>query len=98
MAILIPPNLTLLAGGQQGQLVDATAPTDPPDLTEPLINEPAQTNPPASIAMTGPLQYLLGTWTNQNLGQTMMGGPENPYSYNLMILPPSSSRTSPPTR
>ncbi len=76
-----------IAGGQQGQLEDASAPTDSPQLTRPLINEPAQANPPASITVTGPLQYLLGTWTNQNLGQTMAGGPENPYSYNLMVLP-----------
>lgn len=87
MAITIPPNHSLVAGGQQGQVANMTAPTDPPNLTQPLINEPAQDNPPASIAMTGPLQYLLGTWTNQNIGQSGLGGTENPYSYNLMILP-----------
>jgi hypothetical protein len=87
MATTAAPNHTPVAGGQQGQLVDATAPTDPPNLTQPLINEPAQGNPPASITVTGPLQYLIGTWTNQNIGQSLAGGPENPYSYNLMILP-----------
>lgn len=87
MATSAPTNHTRLAGGQQGQLVDTSVPTDPPNLTQPLINEPAQANPPAQITTTGPLQYLIGTWTNQNIGQSMMGGPENPYSYNLMILP-----------
>ena len=74
-------------GGQQGQVVKASSPVVPPELDRPLINEPAQANPPAQITTTGPLQYLVGTWTNQNIGQTMAGGPENPYSYNLMILP-----------
>jgi hypothetical protein len=87
MATQAPPNHIRIAGGQQGQLADPTAPTDPPDLSLPLINEPAQANPAASISVTGPLQYLLGTWTNQNIGRTGLGGTENPYSYNLMILP-----------
>lgn len=87
MATSAPANHLRLAGGQQGQLVDTTAPVVPPDLTQRLINEPAQANPPAQIGTTGPLQYLIGTWTNQNLGQSMAGGPENPYSYNLMVLP-----------
>ncbi len=87
MATSVPSGFALIAGGQQGQLVDANAPTVPPDLSLPLINEPAQANPPAAIATTGPLQYFLGTWTNQNIGTSGIGGPQNPYSYNLMVLP-----------
>ncbi len=87
MATTAPPNHTRVTGGQQGQLVNTANPVVPPDLSLPLINEPAQANPPAAVTTTGPLQYLLGTWTNQNLGTSMAGGPENPYSYNLMVLP-----------
>lgn len=58
----------------------------PPDLSKPLINEPAQSNPPANTNL-GPLAQLVGTWTNQNIQGTDKGGPANPYSYNLMVLP-----------
>ncbi|MDB5692471.1 MAG: hypothetical protein JWO81_1534 [Alphaproteobacteria bacterium] len=64
-----------------------TMPVVPPDLSRPLINEPAQANPPAPTDALGPLQHLVGTWTNQNLAGTNRGGPDSPYSYNLMILP-----------
>jgi hypothetical protein len=37
MATSAPPNRIRVAGGQQDQVVDATAPTDPPNLTLPLI-------------------------------------------------------------
>lgn len=77
-----------VGGGQQGQIVLAETPIVPPDLSQPLINEPAQANPPAvdQLAEIGPLYYLIGTWTNQDLTPGN-GGPENPYSYNLMPLP-----------
>jgi len=79
------PNHTAIAGGQQGQLV--IGPTAvPPTLPPLLINEPAQANPLASTTVTGPLQYLLGTWTNQPIGAGS-GGRYSPYSYNLMVLP-----------
>lgn len=60
--------------------------TDPPNLSLPLINEPAQSSPPAQITTLDMLQYLVGTWTNQKLASGK-GGPDDPYSYNLMVLP-----------
>ncbi|HEY1607261.1 MAG TPA: heme-binding protein [Allosphingosinicella sp.] len=75
-----------VAGGQQGQLVVPEQPIVPPDLGEPLIHEPAQANPPINVAV-GPFDYLLGTWTNQNIGTSSRGDPSNPFSYNLMVLP-----------
>lgn len=66
-----------------------------PNTAIPLISEPAQTYPAAPTAvLLGPLQYLVGTWTNQNLAGTGKGDPNAPYSYNVMPLPqidPSSS-------
>lgn len=60
--------------------------TVPPDLSLPLINEPAQACPTAQLDAVGALQLLVGTWTNQPLANGQ-GGPANPYSYNLMVLP-----------
>ncbi|HEY0312897.1 MAG TPA: heme-binding protein [Allosphingosinicella sp.] len=82
------PHHVRVTGGQQGQIVNTSAPIVGPDLSKPLINEPAQANPPANLAV-GPLAHLLGTWTNANIGESMRGGPENPFSYNLMTLPQS---------
>lgn len=78
-----------IGGGQQGQFVDPLQPVVPPTLSLPLINEPAQANPPAETKSVGALEYLIGTWTNQNIGASGRGGPENPFSYNLMTLPQS---------
>jgi hypothetical protein len=86
MATAATPGHVRVGGGQQGQIIDASAETDPPVLTQPLINEPAQANPPADYDL-GPLGYLLGTWTNRNIGESLRGGTENPFSYNLMTLP-----------
>jgi hypothetical protein len=62
--------------------------TVPPDLSLPLINEPAQACPTVQDNdVLGALQLLVGTWTNQPLQPGGRGGPDNPYSYNLMILP-----------
>lgn len=59
----------------------------PPDLSLPLINEPAQACPTVQANdVLGALQLLVGTWTNQPLAGGR-GGPEDPYSYNLMVLP-----------
>jgi hypothetical protein len=58
-----------------------------PNLSYPLINEPAQTSPAAPTTALVPLQHLVGTWTNQNIHGTDQGGTESPYSYNLMPLP-----------
>lgn len=90
MATTSTPNHVRVAGGQQGQIVDSTAPVDQPDLSHPLITEPAQANPPADLAV-GPLAHLIGTWTNRNIGESLRGGPENPFSYNLMTLPQAPS-------
>ncbi|AOK63376.1 hypothetical protein WK43_04040 [Burkholderia ubonensis] len=59
-----------------------------PDLSAPLVIDPPQTVPgiPATTLL-GPLQYLLGTWTNQPLGTSGKGGPDAPFSYNVMPLP-----------
>lgn len=58
-----------------------------PDLSKPLINEPPQVSPGEPTDTLGPLQHLVGTWTNQNIHGTSTGDPESPYSYNLMVLP-----------
>ncbi|WP_286829547.1 MULTISPECIES: heme-binding protein [Kordiimonas] len=62
-------------------------PNTAPNLSEPLITEPPQMSPGVPTADLGPLQYLIGTWTNQNLPGTSMGGPQAPYAYNVMPLP-----------
>ncbi len=67
-----------------------------PNLTEALIHEPQQSSPSANIEGLGPLQYLVGTWTNQDLLDkagisTGQGGTAAPYSYCLMPLPQAKS-------
>lgn len=59
----------------------------PPDLNTPLIHEPAQVSPGTTPSALGPLEGLLGTWTNQNIHGSKHGGPQSPYSYNVMPLP-----------
>ena len=59
----------------------------PPDLSQPLVHEPAQAIPPTPTSTLGPLEQLVGTWTNQDIHGSGKGGPESPYSYNLMPLP-----------
>ncbi|BCH53220.1 hypothetical protein GOZ89_07705 [Agrobacterium vitis] len=78
-----------VAGGQQGQFVDQAQPVVPPMLTLPLINEPVQANPLAETNSVGALAHLIGTWTNQTIGTSGRGGPDDPFSYNLMTLPQS---------
>lgn len=73
-----------VGSGQQGQIIGTAGTTVPPDLNAPLINEPAQASP--SIRPVGPLTHLIGTWTNRDIGNSGRGGPENPFSYNLMTL------------
>ncbi len=58
-----------------------------PVLSNPLINEPKQANPAAPTTSLGPLEHLVGTWTNKNNPHTKRGGTTSPYSYNLMPLP-----------
>jgi hypothetical protein len=53
-----------------------------PMLTYPVINEPAQVSPAAAGSALGPLQHLIGTWTNQLKDTDGL-----PYSYNVMPLP-----------
>ncbi|KJE34239.1 hypothetical protein UF64_16465 [Thalassospira sp. HJ] len=64
-----------------------TSPNTQPDLSKPLITEPVQTSPGVPITDLGPLHYLIGTWTNQNLPGTEKGDSKSPYSYNVMPLP-----------
>jgi hypothetical protein len=61
-----------------------------PDLSQPLIHEPAQT-PAAPTTALGPLEHFVGTWTNQNIGNTGKGDPSSPFSYNVMPLPQDSN-------
>ncbi|WP_033416944.1 heme-binding protein [Hahella ganghwensis] len=65
--------------------------TTAPNLTQPLIHEPDQSEPPAPTTALGPLEFLVGTWTNQNLANDNQGGPASPYSYCLMPLPQEES-------
>ena len=58
-----------------------------PDTGAPLVQEPTQASPGAPLSQLGALQHLIGTWTNQNLPGTNRGGPDAPYSYNVMPLP-----------
>lgn len=59
-----------------------------PDLSAPLVVDPPQTAPGIPNAtLLGPLQHLLGTWTNQPLGSSGKGGTDAPFSYNVMPLP-----------
>ncbi|HET8705635.1 MAG TPA: heme-binding protein, partial [Pseudomonadales bacterium] len=59
----------------------------PPHTSIPLVQEPVQAYPGVPLTDLGPLQYLIGTWTNQNLPDTNQGGPASPYAYNVMPLP-----------
>jgi hypothetical protein len=59
----------------------------PPDLNNPLVREPGQVMPPAPTSALGPLEQLVGTWTNQNIHGSEQGGPGAPFSYCLMPLP-----------
>jgi hypothetical protein len=59
-----------------------------PDLTVPLVHDPAQASPGLpSSSQLGPLEHFIGTWTNQTLVGATKGGPDAPYSYNVMPLP-----------
>lgn len=64
-----------------------------PVIKNPLIVEPYQPYPSTSEFIKdrniglGPLFYLVGTWTNQNLPNIPAGGRESPFSYNVMPLP-----------
>ena len=58
-----------------------------PDLSAPLVNEPPQPVPSVPNDKLGPLAYLIGTWTNQPLGNSGQGGRDEPFSYNVMPLP-----------
>lgn len=58
-----------------------------PDLSAPLVSDPPQAPPGIPTDQLMQLQYLIGTWTNQPLGDSGKGGPDSPYSYNVMPLP-----------
>ncbi|MCO7189427.1 MULTISPECIES: heme-binding protein [unclassified Pseudoalteromonas] len=86
MALGISPQMPV-AINEETTMTDVT----PPDLSKPLLIDPAQDNPPAPTTELGPLQYLIGTWTNQPLGNSGMGGTDKPFSYCLMPLPQEAS-------
>lgn len=69
--------------------------TTPPVFPPELIVEPSQTVPPLPTKMLGPLEHLVGTWTNKPLGSSGKGGPDNPLSYNVMPLPQVDPANSP---
>lgn len=68
-------------------------PNTAPNLSDPLINEPAQMSPGVPLSDLGPLEHLIGTWTNQDLPGTSKGGPQAPYAYNVMPLPQDDPST-----
>jgi hypothetical protein len=82
------------AGGQTGRAAQYQI-SDPPTFPPSLINEPTP-NPPV-LQSVGPLEYLVGTWRNVNIGTSGRGGPLEPFSYNLMSLPqaPAAGPSSP---
>lgn len=53
-----------------------------PNLSQSIINEPAQISPAVPTSNLGPLEYLIGTWTNK-----LTDTDDLPYSYNVMPLP-----------
>ncbi len=69
--------------------------TTAPNLSEPLIHEPQQSSPAAPTSALGPLEHLVGTWTNQNLPNQSTGGTSSPYSYNVMPLPQTDTSGTP---
>lgn len=64
-----------------------------PDTSVPLARDPAQASPGVPLDQLGPLKHLIGTWTNQNVPGTGQGGPQAPYSYNVMPLPQTDPST-----
>ena len=70
-------------------MTNSSNPVTPPSFGQPLITEPAQLNPVANDGTNlGPFEYLVGTWTNEDLGGAQAGGGrDNPFSYNVMVLP-----------
>jgi hypothetical protein len=61
-----------------------------PTFPATLINEPAQSSPGTPTTSLGPIEHLVGTWTNKDNPVTGKGGPSSPYSYNVMPLPQGS--------
>lgn len=59
---------------------------DPDHTPAQLINEPELPDA-ATRAALGPIEHLIGTWKNVPLPGTSRGGPDAPYSYNVMPLP-----------
>lgn len=53
----------------------------PPNLDQPIINEPEQAIPPAPSGALGSLEHLVGTWTNQNIHNSDKGDMASPCSY-----------------
>ena len=69
--------------------------TTPPVFPPELIVEPSQTVPSQPTTSLGPLEHLVGTWTNKPLGSSGKGGQDSPFSYNVMPLPQVDPANSP---
>lgn len=80
---------------QNGQAAQYIPNIAPPDFPQALISEPLQD--PRALPSVGPLESLVGTWRNVDIGTTGRGGKRYPFSYNLMSLPqvPSADTASP---
>ncbi len=82
-------------GAQNGQAPQYVANIAPPIFPPALIAEPKQDA--VALPFVGPLERLVGTWRNVDIGASGRGGPQAPFSYNLMSLPqvPSAGPSSP---
>ncbi len=62
-------------------------PSTAPQLNQPLLQEPPQVQPATPTSALGPLEHLVGTWTNQRIPNAHRGGTDQPFSYCVMPLP-----------
>jgi len=87
LELVINDDLNDLSGNSGSVTVYVYSNNTAPDLSTPLVSDPPQLMPGVPTAQLTPLQHLIGTWTNQPLGSSGKGGPDNPFSYNVMPLP-----------
>ena len=94
LELVINADLQDLSGNTGSVTVYIYPANTTPEFSTPLISEPPQQQPDVPRDQLGPLAYLIGTWTNQTLGNSGKGGPDKPFSYNVMPLP-QADPTSP---
>lgn len=87
LAVCINDDITGAYGAgltdNQGQVEILAYPSNTkPNLDNPIISEPMQASPSAAVSSLGPLQNLIGTWSNKVVDTDGL-----PYSYNVMPLP-----------